>query len=72
MKKSRLTAEVDLLAQIADLKEIDYKNTLLLTALIELLVEKGLIRRQEVLGKAQLLDAELEHQIDQQLTSAQH
>ncbi|MFC4766574.1 hypothetical protein [Effusibacillus consociatus] len=72
MKKSRLFAEVDLISQIADLKQIDYKNTLILTALIELLVEKGLISRTDVLHKAEVLDHELEHQIEQQLTSSGH
>jgi mannitol/fructose-specific phosphotransferase system IIA component (Ntr-type) len=50
--------EVNLIAQIADLKEVDYKNTLVITALVELLVEKGIVTRKEVLDKAQLLEQE--------------
>lgn len=44
-------------ATIADLKEVAYKNTLGLTALIDLLVEKGVITKEEIARKAQLLDA---------------
>lgn len=72
MKKSRLLTEVDLVSQIADLKEVDYKNTLLITALVELLEEKGVLSRNDVVNKAQGLDAELEHQIQEQLTLPHH
>ncbi|GAX89096.1 hypothetical protein [Effusibacillus lacus] len=72
MKKSRLPSEVDFLAQIADLKKVDYKNTLILTALIDLLVEKELISRHDVIHKAQVLDAELENSISEKLTLPQH
>lgn len=51
--------EVQLIAQISDLKEVDYKNTLVITALVELLVEKGLITRQEILQKAKELEVDL-------------
>lgn len=48
---------IDLHAAIADMKEIDYKNMLALTTLIDLLVEKGLISREEFAARAQKLDA---------------
>ncbi|MFO7263942.1 MAG: hypothetical protein A6D91_10070 [Bacillaceae bacterium G1] len=51
--------EVNVVAQIGDLKENHYKNTLILTALVELLVEQGLIRREDVLKKAYELDEAL-------------
>lgn len=51
--------EVNVVAQIGDLKENHYKNTLILTALVELLVEQGLIRREDVLKKAYELDETL-------------
>lgn len=54
-----LPPHVDIIAQIGDLKEIDYTNMLVLTALIELLIEKKWITRQEVLNKANLLEADL-------------
>lgn len=57
-KHSKLPLEVDLIAQLADLKEVDYKNTLVLTALVELLTEKGWITRGEVIQRAKRLDEE--------------
>lgn len=62
--KSNLPAEVDLFAQLADLKEVDYRNTLVITALVELLVEKGIIQRREVIQKAQQMDVDLSLKID--------
>jgi hypothetical protein len=50
-------AAVLLAAEIADLKEIDYRNTLALCSLIELLCERGVIRREELAAKARALDA---------------
>jgi|Deesub1362A_J573_1020465.scaffolds.fasta_scaffold04622_3 hypothetical protein len=49
--------EIDLVAQIADIKEINYKNTLAIASLIELLVEKNIIRKQEFAQKAKILEA---------------
>lgn len=48
---------IDLFAALADMKEIDYKNTLAITALIDLLVDKGVITREEMASRAQKLDA---------------
>ncbi|MBL0385102.1 hypothetical protein JJB07_00460 [Tumebacillus sp. ITR2] len=66
---NRLTGfgEVDLIAQLADLKEVDYKNTLVLTAVVELLVEKGILTRQEVIQKARQLDTDLSLDLDRSL-----
>lgn len=47
---------VDILSQIAQLKEVDYKNTLMITSLIEVLVDKGIIARKEVFEKSIFLD----------------
>ncbi len=47
---------LNMISQIADLKEIDYKNTLAITSIIELLIEKGILDRHEVAAKAQLLE----------------
>ncbi|ABP67310.1 hypothetical protein Csac_1723 [Caldicellulosiruptor saccharolyticus DSM 8903] len=47
---------VDVLSQIAQLKEVDYKNTLMITSLIEVLVDKGIIARKEVFEKSIFLD----------------
>lgn len=47
---------LDIIGQIADLKEIDYKNTLAITSVIELLIEKGILERYEVADKAEFLE----------------
>ncbi len=51
--------EVNLIAKLADLQETDYHNTLVLHAVIELLIEKGLLTREELIGKVQELDENL-------------
>lgn len=48
--------KLDMISQLADLKEIDYKNTLAITSIIELLIEKGVLDRHEVAEKAQFLE----------------
>jgi len=47
---------VNILAQIADLKNSDYKNTLAICTIIELLIEKGILSRQELLDKSLQID----------------
>lgn len=49
--------EVDLIAKLADLKEEHYKNTLILSAIIELLVDKGILTTDELEAKAMELDS---------------
>ncbi|MBX6395645.1 MAG: hypothetical protein IRY98_07985 [Alicyclobacillaceae bacterium] len=46
----------DWVALIADLKETEYQNTLLLTALLEWLIEAGIVERQAILRKMKELD----------------
>ena len=53
---------VDVLSQIAQLKEVDYKNTLMITSLIEVLVDKGIIARKEVFEKSIFLDRLVERE----------
>lgn len=48
--------DLDLYAQIGDLKDIDYRNTLAIATLIELLIEKKVISRQEFTKKSYHLD----------------
>ncbi len=62
-----LSAEVDIIAQLADLKEVDYKNTLVVTALVELLVEKGILERKDVIQKARQLDVDLSIELENSL-----
>lgn len=49
-------SEVDILGQIANLKEIDYNNTLMVVGIIELLIEKGIISKSELVKKVNTLD----------------
>lgn len=51
--------EVNIAAQLADMKEVDYHNTLLISTLVELLVEKKLVNREEILTVMQELDREM-------------
>ena len=48
--------KLDVLAQIGDIKEIEYRNTLALTSVIELLLEKNIISREDISKKAEELD----------------
>ncbi|WP_425058468.1 hypothetical protein SCACP_31210 [Sporomusa carbonis] len=48
---------LDIAGQLADLKDVDYKNTLAVAVLIELLIAKGLFTRQEFAQKAQELES---------------
>lgn len=41
-------SDVDILYQISKIKNVEYKNTLFITGLIDLLVEKGLITMGEL------------------------
>lgn len=56
-------ATVLLGAEIADMKDVDYRNTLALCSLIELLCERGLIRREDLAAKARHLDRTAEREI---------
>lgn len=49
-------SDIDILYQIANLKETDYKNTLLLTSLVDLLIEKGIISKSEILRTVKEID----------------
>lgn len=47
---------LDIIGQLGDLKEIDYRNTLAIATLIELLTEKGVITLREFSEKSYHLD----------------
>ncbi|MBP1173875.1 hypothetical protein GMA19_04914 [Paenibacillus polymyxa E681] len=53
--------EVRMAAKLADLKDEHYRNTLALSTLIELLVDKGVVTREEVERKAAELDSFMAH-----------
>jgi hypothetical protein len=48
--------KLEVIGQIADLKETDYKNTLAIACIIELLIEKGIISRNDISKKAYFLE----------------
>ena len=48
--------KLDILAQLGDIKEIEYRNTLAITSIIELLLEKKIISREDISKKAKELD----------------
>ncbi len=50
--------KIEFLSQVADLKEIDYKNTLAIVSLIELLIDKGIITKDDLFKKSHQLDQE--------------
>lgn len=48
--------EINVIAKLADLKESHYQNLLTLSVLIELLIDKGILNREELQEKALSLD----------------
>jgi len=48
---------IDIIAQLSDMKDIDYRNTLAIASIIEILVEKGIISRNDIARKARQLDS---------------
>lgn len=48
--------EVNMIGKLADLKEEHYRNTLLVTALMDLLIEKGVMTRDELEAKIAEVD----------------
>lgn len=48
--------EINVIAKLADLKEDHYHHLLTLSTLIELLIEKGILTREEIDRKALDLD----------------
>lgn len=48
--------EINLISKLADLKESHYLQTLLLSALIDTLIDNGFITAEQLTAKAQKLD----------------
>ncbi|WP_125666593.1 hypothetical protein [Paenibacillus baekrokdamisoli] len=57
---SSVRDHLNLVAKLADLKEDHYRILLTLSAVTELLIDKGLITRQELELKTAALDTELD------------
>lgn len=51
--------DMDLAAQLGDMKEVDYHNTLLISTLVELLIEKEIVTREEIVSVMHELDSEM-------------
>ena len=52
---------VQMMAKLGDLKDEHYRNTLALSTIIELLIEKEILTRSEVEAKAAELDQIMTH-----------
>lgn len=48
--------KLDIIAQLGDIKEVEYRNTLAITSIIELLLEKDIINKEDISKKAEELD----------------
>lgn len=53
--------EVHMLAKLADLKDEQYHTLLNVCAMVELLVDKGVLTREEIRNKTAELDAFMAH-----------
>ncbi|OCT16418.1 hypothetical protein A8709_03035 [Paenibacillus pectinilyticus] len=51
--------EINMIGKLADLKESHYHQSLVLSSLIQVLIDKGLVTAQEIQLKSQELDAAL-------------
>lgn len=47
---------LDVVSQIGDMKQVDYRNTLAITSIIEILLEKDIITKEDIAKKAEELD----------------
>ncbi|AJS60661.1 hypothetical protein [Paenibacillus sp. IHBB 10380] len=57
MEQSNLSMDmVSMIAKLADLKDEHYRNTLAISTMLELLVDKGVFTREEMEKKAAELD----------------
>jgi hypothetical protein len=48
--------QLEVWGQLADMKEIDYRNTLAIASIIEVLLDKNIITREDIANKAAILD----------------
>ncbi|PZE19056.1 hypothetical protein [Paenibacillus xerothermodurans] len=56
--------QIDLIGKLADLKHAHYQSALLVSTIIELLVEKGIITAQDIASVSAKLDASYTPQHD--------
>lgn len=48
--------KLEIISQLGDIKEVEYRNTLAITSIIELLLEKNIITKEDIANKAEELD----------------
>ncbi len=48
--------KLEIISQLGDIKEVEYKNTLAFTSIIELLLEKNIISKEDISRKTEELD----------------
>ncbi|MGO1369219.1 MAG: hypothetical protein ACTHVE_04095 [Senegalia sp. (in: firmicutes)] len=48
--------KIDLYSKLSDLKKVDYNNTLAIASIIEILVDKGIVNRNDIFKKSRILD----------------
>lgn len=52
--------EVDIIAKLSDLRNVDEQHSLLLHSLVEVLIQKGVLRREDLLEQARQLETQLD------------
>lgn len=55
--------KLEIYNHILNIKETEYKNTLVIASIIEILIDKGIINRFDIGSKARELDQELDQYI---------
>lgn len=61
---------IDIGGHLSDMKDVDYRNTLAISTLLELLIEKDIISQEEFAHKAALLESETMAEIIKKRRSA--
>lgn len=57
MERTNISMDiVHMMAKLGDMKDEHYRNTLAISTIIELLVDKGILTREELAAKADELD----------------
>ena len=47
---------INIATQLSKMKKIDYRNTLAIASIIEVLIDKGVLTKQDILDKSKQLD----------------
>lgn len=55
-KLTSLPKDVEIFSNIADIKETNYRNMLAISALLEILIEKGILTKDEFINKTKEIE----------------